>query len=170
MTERLLDRRHTILMLAAMFVATLMDGLDSSIVSVALPDIGMDLGVDTGTASWVSIIYMMVLAGLIIPFARVCANIGVRAVLTIGFALFTVSSFFCGISTTFAMLIASRAVQGVGASMLAAAGPICCTEHLPRAKLAFGLAVLTIGSSIGYALGPAVGGIIVELISWNWAS
>ena len=168
MTETLLDRKHTILMLAAMFVATLMDGLDSSIVSVALPDIGMDLGVDTGTASWVSIIYMMVLAGLIIPFARICANIGVRAVLTLGFVIFTVSSFFCGISSSFAMLIAARGVQGIGAAMLAAAGPICCTEHLPKEKLAFGLAVLTIGSSIGYALGPAVGGVIVELISWNW--
>ena len=168
MAETLLDRRHTALMLAAMFVATLMDGLDSSIVSVALPNIGMDLGVDTGTASWVSIIYMMVLAGLIIPFARICANIGVRAVLTLGFVLFTVSSFFCGISDTFAMLIAARGLQGVGAAMLAAAGPICCTEHLPRSRLAFGLAVLTIGSSIGYALGPAVGGVIVELISWNW--
>ena len=168
MAETLLDRRHTIMMLAAMFVATLMDGLDSSIVSVALPDIGMELGVDTGTASWVSIIYMMVLAGLIIPFARVCANIGVRTVLTLGFVLFTVSSFFCGISSTFAMLIVARGVQGIGAAMLAAAGPICCTEHLSRDRLAYGLAILTIGSSIGYALGPAVGGVIVELISWNW--
>ncbi len=168
MAETLLDRRHTIMMLAAMFVATLMDGLDSSIVSVALPDIGMELGVDTGTASWVSIIYMMVLAGLIIPFARVCSNIGVRTVLTLGFVLFTVSSFFCGISSTFAMLIVARGVQGIGAAMLAAAGPICCTEHLSRDRLAYGLAILTIGSSIGYALGPAVGGVVVELISWNW--
>ena len=168
MAETLLDRRHTVMMLAVMFTATLMDGLDSSIVSVALPDIGIDLGMDTGMASWVSIVYMMVLAGLIIPFARVCSNIGVRATLTGGFAVFTVSSFFCGISDSFAMLIASRTVQGIGAAMLAAAGPICCTEHLPRDRLAFGLAVLTIGSSIGYAVGPAVGGVIVEFLSWNW--
>ena len=169
MTEPfLLDRKHTALMLAVIFFATLMDGLDSSIVSVALPDIGKELGIDTGTASWVSIIYMMILAGLIIPFARICANIGVRGTLVIGFALFTASSFFCGISNSFAMLMVSRGMQGVGAAMLAAAGPICCTEHLPRGKLAYGLAILTIGSSIGYALGPAVGGVIVEMISWNW--
>ncbi len=168
MTETLLDRRHTVMMLAVMFIATLMDGLDSSIVSVALPDIGIDLRIDTGTASWISIVYMMTLAGLIIPFARICSNIGVRMTLTAGFGIFTISSFFCGISDSFAMLIVSRTVQGIGAAMLAAAGPICCTEHLPRDRLAFGLAVLTIGSSIGYAIGPAVGGIVVELLSWHW--
>jgi EmrB/QacA subfamily drug resistance transporter len=168
MTETLLDRRHTAMMLAVMFFATLMDGLDSSIVSVALPDIGIGLGMDTGTASWVSIVYMMVLASLIIPFARICSNVGVRTTLVAGFSIFTISSFFCGISNSFAMLIVSRTVQGIGAAMLAAAGPICCTEHLPRDRLAFGLAVLTIGSSLGYAFGPAVGGVIVEFLSWNW--
>ena len=168
MAETLLDRRHTAMMLIVIFIATLMDGLDSSIVSVALPDIGKELGIDTGTASWISIIYMMILAGLILPFARICANIGVRTVLTLGFIIFTVSSFFCGISDSFAMLMVSRGAQGIGAAMLAAAGPICCTEHLSRDRLAYGMAILTIGSSIGYALGPAVGGVVVELISWNW--
>ncbi|MBQ3736995.1 MAG: MFS transporter [Candidatus Methanomethylophilaceae archaeon] len=168
MSETVLDRRHTALMLVAMFVATLMDGLDSSIVSVALPNIGDDLGIDTGTAAWVTMIYMMVLAGLIIPFARVCSNYGVKLILTLGFALFTVSSLFCGLFNSFPILIAARAVQGVGAAMLAAAGPICCTEHLPRNRLAFGLGVLTIGASLGYAIGPAVGGIVVELLSWHW--
>ena len=156
------------MMLAVMFVATLMDGLDGSIVSVALPDIGTALGIDTGTSAWVSIIYMMVLAGLIIPFARVCSNIGVRWILVLGFAIFTVSSLFCGIFDSFPILIASRGLQGIGAAMLAAAGPICCTEHMSRDRLAYGLAVLTIGSSIGYAVGPALGGVIVQFLSWHW--
>ena len=56
-----MDHRHTALMLVVVFVATFMDGLDGSIVSVALPEIGEDLGVDTATSSWVTIIYMMIL-------------------------------------------------------------------------------------------------------------
>ena len=168
MEDGILDRKHMTMMLIVMFVATLMDGLDGSIVSVALPDIGESLGIDTGTAAWVTIIYMMVLAGLLIPFARICSNIGVRWVLTIGFAVFTVSSLFCGIFDSFPVLIASRGLQGIGAAMLAAAGPICCTEHMPRNRLAYGLAIITIGSSIGYAVGPALGGVIVELLSWHW--
>lgn len=168
MTGAILEGRRAAMMLAVMFVATLMDGLDGSIVSVALPDIGTALGIDTGTSAWVSIIYMMVLAGLIIPFARVCSNIGVRWILVLGFAIFTVSSLFCGIFDSFPILIASRGLQGIGAAMLAAAGPICCTEHMSRDRLAYGLAVLTIGSSIGYAVGPALGGVIVQFLSWHW--
>ncbi len=155
-------------MLAVVFVATFMDGLDGSIVSVALPVIGEDLGVDTATSSWVTIIYLMVLAGTLVMFARIAADTGVRKVMAIGLGIFTVSSLFCGLSSSFAMIIACRAVQAVGAAMMAAAGPMCCTEHLPKEKLAFGLSVVTIGSSLGYALGPALGGAIVEFTTWHW--
>ncbi len=168
MPETVLDRRHTVLMLAVVFFATFMDGLDGSIVGIALPDIGDGFGVDTATSSWVSIIYMMILAGTLVMFAKIASDTGVRKVMAIGLAVFTVGSLFCGLSTSFGMLIASRAVQAVGAAMMAAAGPMCCTEHLPASKLAFGLSVVTIGSSLGFAVGPALGGIIVEYTTWHW--
>ena len=94
---------------------------DGSVVSVALPDIGESLGVDTATSSWVTIIYMMVLAGLLVLFARIAADRGVRKVMAAGLAVFTVGSLLCGISYDFWMLIASRAFQAVGAAMMAAA-------------------------------------------------
>lgn len=168
MTATILDRKHTALMLAVVFIATFMDGLDGSIVSVALPVIGEDLGVDTATSSWVTIIYLMVLAGTLVMFARIAADTGVRKVMAVGLGIFTVSSLFCGLSTSFPMIIACRTVQAVGAAMMGAAGPMCCTEHLPRERLAFGLSVVTIGSSLGYALGPALGGAIVEFATWHW--
>lgn len=168
MQETMLDRRHTTLMLSVVFFATFMDGLDGSIVGIALPDIGDSFGVDTATSSWVSIIYMMILAGTLVMFARIASDTGVRKVMATGLAVFTVGSLFCGLSTSFGMLIASRAVQAVGAAMMAAAGPMCCTEHLPASRLAFGLSVVTIGSSLGFAVGPALGGIIVEYVSWHW--
>jgi EmrB/QacA subfamily drug resistance transporter len=168
MAQTYLDRKHTAMMLAVVFFATLMDGLDGSIVSVALPDIGTDLGVDTATSSWVTIIYMMVLAGVLVLFARIAADRGVRKVMAWGLAIFTVGSLCCGISPNFWILIASRALQAVGAAMMAAAGPMCCTEHLPPSKLATGLAVVTIGSSVGFALGPALGGVIVDITTWHW--
>ena len=83
MSEIVLDHRHTALMLVVVFVATFMDGLDGSIVSVALPEIGEDLGVDTATSSWVTIIYMMILAGTLVMFARISADTGVRKVMAI---------------------------------------------------------------------------------------
>ena len=75
--NELLDRKHTGMLLAVVFFATFMDGVDGSIVNVALPDIGSSFGVDTGTVSWVSITYMMILAGTLaglIP-ARKAAHI-----------------------------------------------------------------------------------------------
>lgn len=156
------------MMLAVVFFATFMDGVDGSIVNVALPNIGADFGIDTATVSWTSIIYMMVLAGTLVAFARVAADKGVRKVMAGGLLVFTIGSLMCGLSPSFSILIASRAVQAVGAGMMAATGPMCCTEHLPPEKLGFGLSIVTIGASVGFAVGPALGGAIVEFVSWHW--
>lgn len=164
----MLDRRHTALMLVIVFFATFMDGLDGSIVGVALPTIGESVGVDTATSSWVTITYLMVLAGTLVAFARVASDIGVRKIICVGLAVFTAGSAVCGLSADFAMLIAGRVIQGVGAAMMGAAAPMCCTKHLPLSKLGFGMSVVTIGASLGFALGPAIGGAIVEYASWHW--
>ncbi|MCQ2071345.1 MAG: MFS transporter [archaeon] len=166
--NNVLDGKHTAMMLSVVFLATFMDGVDGSIVNVALPTIGDWFGVDTATVSWVAITYMMVLAGLIVAFARIAADTGVRKVLFYGLVVFTAGSLLCGLSVSFPMLIASRAVQAVGASMMAAAGPMCCTEHLPADKLGFGMGVVTIGASVGFALGPAIGGAMLEVLDWPW--
>ncbi|MDD2626395.1 MAG: MFS transporter, partial [Candidatus Methanomethylophilus sp.] len=168
MQEEYLDRRHTGMMLTVVLFATLMDGLDGSIVTVAAPDIGIAFGVDTATISWVAITYMMVLAGSLILFARIAANYGIRQILAVGLALFTVSSLLCAVSVNFPMLIVGRILQGIGAAMMGATGPMCCARFLPPRRLGFGLALLTVGASVGFAVGPGVGGLIVEYLSWHW--
>ncbi len=166
--QQMLDRGHTAMMLTVVFFATFMDGLDGSIVNVALPDIGASFDIDTATVSWTTIIYMMVLAGTLVAFARVAADRGVRKVMACGLLVFTAGSLMCGLSPSFPVLIAARAVQAVGAAMMAAAAPMSCTEHLPAHQLGFGLSIVTIGSSLGFAIGPAIGGIIVDYASWHW--
>ena len=166
--SRILDRRHTAMMLTVVFFATFMDGIDGSIVTVALPDIGTDFGIDTATVSWVTITYMMILAGTLVLFARIAADTGIRKVMAAGLFIFTIGSLACGMSPSFEILIASRAGQAVGAGMMAATGPMCCTEHLPSHKLGFGLSIVTIGASLGFAIGPALGGIIVDFTTWHW--
>lgn len=156
------------MMLAVVVFATLMDGIDGSIVNVALPTIGSDFGVDTAVASWVSVTYMMVLAGVLILCAKIATNIGIRRVMVAGLAFFTVGSLICGVSTCFEMLIVARVIQGLGAAMMGAAGPMCCVAYLPVSRLAFGLAMITVGSSVGFALGPALGGVLIQLLSWHW--
>ena len=162
-----MDRSGKILLLLVGFVG-LMDALDGTIVSVALPTIASDMGVDITMASWVSVAYFMMVAGLLILFGRIAQNISIRFVLLTGIGLFTLSSLACALSISFSMLIASRIAQGIGAAMMGATIPMCCVKFFSAHELGYALAVVTIGYSIGAAMGPALGGIIVSALSWHW--
>ena len=168
MSETARGRKSIVLILAVVAFASLMDGLDGSIVNVALPEMARNFGTDTGTIAWVAVMYYVMLASLLVTFAKVSKNGLIKKVFLIGLALFTVSSLFCGISTSFYMLLASRLAQGIGAAMMGAAVPMVCVKYLPSSILGLGMGVLTLGSSLGFALGPVVGGMITELISWHW--
>ncbi|MCL2295700.1 MAG: MFS transporter, partial [Methanomassiliicoccaceae archaeon] len=168
MSETAAGKTGIVLLLAVCAFAALMDGLDGSIVNVALPEMAVYFGADAGTIAWVAVSYFVVLAGLMIFFARIAKNGMIKKVFLIGLIVFTVSSLFCGISVNFQMLLAFRLVQGVGAAMMGAAAPMVCVKYLPASNLGLGMGVLTLGSSLGFALGPAVGGLITDLISWHW--
>lgn len=168
MTDGTMSRKgqYAILLVAAL--AMFMDGLDGSIVNVALPVISEDFGGDAGAASWIVTVYLMVLAGLILIFGKISDSGALKRVFTIGFMVFAFSSLACGLSTGLEMLLISRAAQGVGAAMLAAAAPMLCIKHGSPANLGFCLAVIWLGASVGAAMGPAVGGILTQLASWHW--
>ncbi len=162
--------RHNaeLMILITMALGVLMDGIDGSIVNVALPTIAESFGTDTSTVSWVSIIYFMMMAGLLLPFGRVADSGLIKKIFMMGFAVFTAGSLMCGLSYSLEMLIVSRIIQGVGAAMIGAAAPMICVKMLPSNKLGRSLGVLSLASSGGFALGPALGGILVEYLSWHW--
>lgn len=90
--------RNEALILACMVCAILMNGIDGSIVSVALPSIAGYFGTGLSEVAWVTICYIMMMAGLLLPFGRIANSGRVRQVFVIGFMVFTAASFFCGIS------------------------------------------------------------------------
>jgi len=158
-------------MVPILFIVTavsLIDGLDGSIVNVALPTLAAEFNTDTGTIAWVTVVYLMMLAGLLVFFARIAKNGAIRRILIIGVLVFTFGSILCGASNSLEMLIASRLIQGAGAAMMGAAAPMICVRYLPENKLGVGMATLTLGCSIGFALGPVIGGILIDLLSWHW--
>ena len=160
--------RTEALILVAMTLAVLMDGIDSSIVNVALPTIAAGFGTDVGVAAWITIIYFMMIAGMMLMFGRIADSGYIKKVFLLGFVIFTVASLMCGLSTSFTMLCVSRAVQGMGAAMLGAVAPMMCVKFIPAENLGFSLGVLTLASAVGLSLGPALGGIITDHLSWNW--
>ena len=155
------------LLLATIALGMFLDGLDGTIVNVALPDISESFGIDSSVSSWIVTIYFLVLAGLVLIFGKLCDSGAIKKIVIAGFVVFSLASLACGLSDSITLLLAFRAVQGVGAAMLAVSAFMLCVKFLPKSMAAFALSVGILGMSIGCAMGPAVGGVLSELMSWH---
>jgi len=156
------------LLLGAVALGVVMDGIDGSIVNVALPTIASYFSTDTGTIAWVIITYMLMMAGLLLVFGKLAERGRAKMLFLAGFAVFTIGSAACGFAPTLDILLAARVLQGIGAAMIAAVAPLLCIHYLPKEMLGTALGVIAATASIGYAAGPAIGGIITQHFSWHW--
>ena len=161
-------KRHQKLILLIAAFAIFMDGLDTSIVNVALPVIAGDLGIDISGSSWVVMAYLLFLAGFMLAFGKIADNGRIKTIFVIGFALFAASSLVCALSPDMTVMIAARAAEGLGASMIAAAAPLLITRFLPENRRGLGMGVIATAGGIATAFGPALGGFITEFLSWHW--
>jgi EmrB/QacA subfamily drug resistance transporter len=162
------DRKGQALLLIAIVFLTTMDGMDASIVNIALPSIASSFFIDISTAAWVSLTYFMMMAGLLLVFGRLADRGIIKTMLIAGLVLFTIFSLICGLATTFEMLIIGRIFQGIGAAVMGACAPLLCVRYLPGNRLGLGMSIIAVGASIGYASGPTLGGFITQYLSWHW--
>jgi EmrB/QacA subfamily drug resistance transporter len=151
---------------AAQFVVL----LDSTVVNVALPSIGADLGASTSDQQWVVDVYLLTFAGLLLFGGRCADLLGRRRVFLVGLTVFAVSSLACGLADSPTALIVARAFQGAGAAVLSpsALSIVVTTFTDPRERRTAlsawgGLAVL------GGTFGVVFGGLVVATLSWSWA-
>ncbi|MFG3258626.1 MFS transporter [Streptomyces sp. NPDC048172] len=143
--------------------------LDVSVVNVALPSIQSALGFDPVGLQWVVGGYALVFAGFLLLGGRLADLYGRRRVFLWGLALFSASSLVGGLATTPGVLIAMRAVQGLGAAVLAPATLTILTTSFPEGEgRTRALAVWTAVSSAGGAAGNLIGGVLTESLSWRW--
>ena len=163
-----MERKGQMMLLLAIGLIVTMDGLDGSIVNVALPSIASTFKIDTGTSSWVTVTYLMMIAGLLLVFSKLADRGLIKKVLVTGLILFMIFSLICGLSTSYGMLLIGRIFQGIGAAMMVACAPLLCVRYLPVSMLGMGMSIVTVGASLGFALGPALGGVITEYLSWQW--
>lgn len=146
------------------FLAT----IDSSIVNVALPTLVHELATDFALVQWVVLSYLLTVTTLMMSVGRLADMMGKKQLYRAGFLVFTVSSVLCGISPTVHWLIAFRIVQGIGAAMIMALGPAIVTEAFPPSERGKALGVSGAVVSVGIVLGPTLGGVILDLLSWHW--
>ena len=150
-------------------LGTLMIVLDTTIVNVALPSIRDSLGFSQTSLAWVVNAYLLTFGGLLLLGGRLGDLYGQRRLYLAGIGLFTVASLVCGLSTSQGMLIAARAVQGVGGAIASAIGlslvMVLFTEPAERAK-AMGVAGFV--ASGGGTVGVLLGGVLTDVLSWHW--
>jgi multidrug resistance protein len=164
-------RRHPLGWVAA--VATVCFGafmgqLDASVVALTYHAIGSSFGASLRAVQWVTLSYLAVLGALLIPLGRLSDRIGRKRVYLWGFAVFTVSSAGCALAPSLGVLVALRAVQGAGAAMLQANSVAIVTTAAPRERLRVALGIQAAAQALGLALGPTLGGLVVETVGWRW--
>jgi EmrB/QacA subfamily drug resistance transporter len=162
-------RQRSGLALAVLSAAQLMVILDGTIVNVALPSIQRDLGFSAAGLVWVLNAFLVAFGGLLLFAGRLGDLAGARRIFLAGLVVFTVASVLCGLAVSPEMLIAARFLQGVGGALSSAVvlGMIARLYPAPgeQAK-AFGVFAFT--GSAGASIGVVAGGVLTELISWQW--
>jgi EmrB/QacA subfamily drug resistance transporter len=155
--------------LAAVSLATLMTYLDNNVTNVALPTIERSLHVSVSGLEWIVSSYLLVLGGLLLVGGRIADVYGRRRVFLTGMVIFTLSSLAAGLSDSTAMLIAARAVQGLGAALLMPATlAIIAAAFTNSRERTAAIGIWGAVGALGLALGPAIGGVISQHLHWGW--
>ncbi|MDO8490664.1 MAG: MFS transporter [Dehalococcoidia bacterium] len=173
MTEANAQRGHTLpvskwQVLAAVMLGTFMMPLDASIVNTVLPAITDVLHTDISIAQWAPTVYLLTICCLILLWGRLGDVVGYRRVFLTGLAAFTLTSMLCGLSQSIWMLILFRALQGLSASMVMAVGFAIITSAFPARERGKALGIYATGIAIALALGPTLGGLIAQNLSWRY--
>ncbi|MGW6789969.1 MFS transporter [Streptomyces chartreusis] len=143
--------------------------LDGNIVTVAMPAIQSDLGFSASGLAWVVNAYLIPFGGLLLLVGRLGDLIGRKRMFTAGLAVFTAASVLCGVATGQSVLVAARALQGVGGAMTSAVvlGMLVALFPEPREQ-ARAIAVFSAVGAAGGALGTFLGGALTEALNWHW--
>ena len=165
-------RQSFALLVFSISLAMFMTSLDGTIVNIALPTISESFNLSTSTVSWVATSYLLVMVGCVLVFGKVSDTIGYKKIFLSGFAIFTLGSFFCGFLPEFIAgfpsLIGSRMFQAVGAAMLMSVAAAMISTFVAPDQKGKAMSIIMMLAALGTALGPTIGGILTQYLSWHW--
>ena len=161
-------KRASRLILLSVCIGQALVGLDQRAITVALPTLTKIFDTPFTTIQWTILIYDLVLIGLIITMGRLGDLFGRRRFYTVGFLIFVTASAICGVTQTTGQLILFRAVQALGGSMIAANGRAIVSVNLPPEERGRALGLTSTAFHIGFLIGPALGGFLIDSIGWRW--
>jgi EmrB/QacA subfamily drug resistance transporter len=163
------DNRTRWLALIVLCLGDLMIVLDVTIVGVALPSIREDLGFSEESLAWVVTAYLLTFGGFLLLGGRLGDLLGHRRMFLTGIGLFTVASVACGLAGSQAMLVAARAVQGIGGAIVSAVAlSLIITLFTEPAERAKAMGVFGFVASGGGSIGVLLGGVLTDTLDWHW--
>src|ERR1044071_8805360 len=154
--------------LAAVAFGLFMIMLDNTIVNVALPSIQRSLHLKISELEWVVTGYALTFGAFMLTGGKLADLFGRRLMFVAGLVVFTASSLVCGLAGSPGMLIGARVVQGLGAALMNPATLSIITVTFPPRQRGTAIGIWVGVSALALAIGPLVGGVITERISWNW--
>jgi MFS family permease len=155
------------LALTALCLTVLLPSLGTSSANVALPAIAEAFGAPFQAVQWVVLAYLLAITILVVGAGRLGDMAGRRKVLLAGMVLFTTASLLAGLAPSLWLLVAARAVQGVGAAAMMALAMAFVADTMPKERIGRAMGLLGAMSAVGTALGPSLGGLLIAGFGWR---
>ncbi|HWQ42037.1 MAG TPA: MFS transporter [Desulfosporosinus sp.] len=155
------------LILLGLSLATLMTSIDTNIVAVGLPTIAKALNTNFSSVQWIVLSYLLSITTLIVGIGRIGDMFGKKWLYLSGIVIFTTASLLCGLSSSIYMLVAARVLQGIGGSILMALSFALVVDVVPKEKIPQAMGILTSMLTLGIALGPSLGGVLISAFGWH---
>lgn len=160
--------RHWLPPVLVALIGAFMSILDSSIVNVAIPTIMNVFNAATSEVQWVSTIYMLA-QGVVVPLSGWLGDrFGFKRLYMVSLVVFVVGSLLCGVSWDLNSLIVARVIQAAGGGMIMPTMMSMIFRIVPREKIGTGMAIFGLALMVGPAIGPTLGGYIVQYVDWRW--
>lgn len=163
-----MDKRVNRLLLATALLGTFFSGTATRIFNISMPTVADDLNTDLLGISWALLAYQLSNIGLSMIFGRLSDLWGREKVFGLGFAVFAVGSLLCGFSQSILQLVVFRFLQGVGGAMLQSSSRALAAEAVPDELAGRAQGFMTTAHHTGFMLGPAIGGLMIDTLSWRW--
>ncbi|MEU3573172.1 MFS transporter [Kitasatospora sp. NPDC036755] len=142
--------------------------LDASVIALVFPALGRHFDASFAVVEWVALAYLLVLVALLAPIGWLSDLVGRKTMYIGGFAVFGLSSLGAGFAGSLWVLVGCRAVQAVGAAMMQANSVALVARGVPEHAMRRALGIQAAAQGLGLALGPSLGGLLVEHASWRW--
>lgn len=152
----------------ALQIVLVMTVLDVTVVNVALPVLAEKFNISDSASVWIVTVYQLVITMLLLPVSSIGDLHSYKRTFLIGVIIFTLSSALCAASRSFEMLVAARAVQGIGAACVMGVNIALVRLIYPREILGRGMALNAMCIAIATAAGPTIAGAILSVASWHW--